>query len=496
MTVELWPHQERAISATVSAIRAHRQSGLWVMPTGTGKTRAFLTLARQLDLPTLVVVHRDELVQQTVAALGEDWPAASVATMPGRGRQPAQVVVATVQSLRGRLSSLSPGQFGLVVFDEAHHAPAASWRGVAGHFRPRLLLGCTATPERLDGQKLSGLFGERPLYTYGLEQAIADGFLVRLRQRAILTDVSLDDVKGRMGDFSVRDLAAAVATEARNAAVVAAYLEYAADRKALVFAVDVRHVEQLRAAFEKAGVPAAAITGAMKLEARRGVLQSFKEGACRVLVSCEVLTEGYDEKSIGCVIMARPTKSKGLYQQCVGRGLRLDEDAGKEDCLVLEMRDRDTRERLVTATHLFGVEVPDCGGGDVLRAAAAERARFEMHPLAPSPSLRARWATGEETRWPTIPSLEGYRARGSWRPQSATDKQLRALKCFGFDVRGELSKEEASYLIGQCYRLDGQYPTPATPAQEKALMAQGLWRPGTSKREATRIIIDMKRGPG
>jgi superfamily II DNA or RNA helicase len=495
MTVELWPHQKEAISATLSAIRSRQQSGLWVMPTGAGKTRAFLTLARQLGLRTLVVVHRDEPVRQTAAALGEVWPTATVATIPGQGRQPAQVVVATVQSLRRKLPGLPPEQFGLVILDEAHHAPATSWGKVVEHFRPQFLLGCTATPERLDGKELSGLFGQEPLYTYELEQAIEEGYLVRFCQRAILTDVSLDEVKARMGDFSVRALASAVATQARNAAIVRAYLEHAPDRKALVFAVDLRHVEQLREEFEKAGVPVAAVTGGMKLEARREVLRSFKEGAYRVLVGCEVLTEGYDEQSIGCVVMARPTLSKALYQQCVGRGLRLHSEGGKRDCLVLDIRDRCSGQRLVTASQLFGAEVPDCEGGDVLQAAGTAREGYKRRPLDPSPSLRARWATGEETPWGAIPNLESYQARGRWEIEPATERQLRAIRRFGLDLRREVTRGEAWHLLSECNRLDRQHPTPATPSQESLLKWYGRWRPGTSKREATRIIIDMKRGP-
>jgi superfamily II DNA or RNA helicase len=496
MTFDLWPHQQGAVATTLSAVQSGRNSGLWVMPTGTGKTRAFVTLARHLDLPTLVVVHRDELSRQAATTFHEVWPEVSVAALPGQGWQDAEVVVATVQSLRGKLSSLSPDRFGLVVLDEAHHAPARSWLKVIEHFRPRLLLGCTATPERLDGKKLSGLFGEKPLYAYGLEQAITDGYLVPLRQRAILTDINLDEVKVRMGDFSVRDLTLAVATQARNRAVVRAYQEHAADRKALVFAVDVKHVEQLRVAFEEAGIPAAAVVGRMKLEERRRVLHAFAEGDYRVLIGCEVLTEGYDEKSIGCVIMARPTMSKALYQQSIGRGLRLHTEAGKKDCLVLDIRDRCTRQRLVTASHLFGADVPDCHGGDVMQAARAERARYQLFPLVPSPSLKARWETGEETRWATLPSLQGYRAVAWWQKRPATEKQLKLLGRFGFDSWRDLTRGEAGYLIDECNRLDELYPTPATPGQEWVLRSRGQWRSGISKRAAMRMIASLMQRAG
>src|SRR5262249_2180262 len=156
---------------------------------------------------------------------------------------------ATVQSLRSKLADLPPDRFGLVVIDEAHHAPARSWVEVMEHFRPRFLLGCTATPRRLDGRDLGEQFGGPPLYGYGLEQAIEDRHLVPIRQSVIRTGVSLDDVPNRMGDFALKPLGRAVAVGSRNRAIVDGYLRYAPDRPALVFAVDLNHVEQLREAF-------------------------------------------------------------------------------------------------------------------------------------------------------------------------------------------------------------------------------------------------------
>src|SRR5262249_40525470 len=152
-----------------AALRAHEEghsAGLWVMPTGCGKTLAFSSLAAQLGRPTLVVVHRRELVAQTEAAFAEAWPAAAVARLPDEGWERATVVVATVQALANRLGQIDPRRFDLAVIDEAHHAVAATWQQVIGHIRPRLLLGCTATPERLDGQPLLPLFGGNLLYEY------------------------------------------------------------------------------------------------------------------------------------------------------------------------------------------------------------------------------------------------------------------------------------------------------------------------------------------
>src|SRR5262249_44830365 len=145
-----------------------------------------------------------------------------------------------------------------------------------------------------------------PLYAYSLQQAIEDGYLVRLRQFAVKTDVSLDGVSIRAGDLASDELAKAVLSSARGRAVVEAYLAHASGRKTIVFAVNLAHVEQLTSQFTEAGVKVVPVTGRMGLDERRRVLADFSSGRYSVLVNCEVCTEGYDERSLGCVVMARP----------------------------------------------------------------------------------------------------------------------------------------------------------------------------------------------
>jgi superfamily II DNA or RNA helicase len=495
MALQLWDHQQAALTKTLDSISSGRRTGLWVLPTGTGKTRTFVALAGQMAVPTLVVVHREELLRQAVETFNALLPGVAVGTLPGDGWQDARIVVATVQSLHRKLDRFPPERFGLVVIDEAHHAVAGMWAKLIDYFRPQFLLGCTATPERLDGRPLEVWFGQ-PLYTYGLRQAIEDGYLVPIRQRSVQTDVDLDTIRASStGDLNKKDLARAVMTRARTEAVVQAFLNHAADLPTLVFAVSLEHAEQLRHAFERAGVRAAAVTGEMKTEYRREVLEDFRRGEYRVLISYEVLTEGYDERSVSCIIMARPTKSRVLYQQCVGRGLRIFPEGGKRDCLVIDIRDRCTRHRLVTVSQLFGADVQDCRGMDVIEAVEAEKRRWALEPLSLSPNLAAKWALGEETAWPRVPDLRGYRPQGWWANHPATERQIKKLtKTYGMVILRPLTSGEASYLIDGCKRTDREYPTPATPGQRFFLWKEGLWRDGMSKREAQSLIAQSKMG--
>ena len=227
--------------------------GLWIMPTGTGKTVAFAALARSLDVPTLV-----RRPPRRTAQAGRGRPSAmsgprtTVGTLPGEGWQESKVVAASVQSLASRLDKIDPARFGLVVADEAHHAPARNWGKALGHFQPRFRLGVTATPCRLDGKPLDAVFGS-VVYRYGLGEAIRDGRIVPLRQKAVHTGVRLRVEAGQDGRCPERRLAQVAATQARAEAVADGYLTRGEGRQALFFAGDLEAVGQIGEALATRG---------------------------------------------------------------------------------------------------------------------------------------------------------------------------------------------------------------------------------------------------
>lgn len=493
-SLTLRPYQLAAIQATTTAIRQGRRSGLWAMPTGCGKTVTFAALAGQLRRRCLVVVHRDELISQAVATFGRMFPGLAVGVVKAErnewdrledGRKPS-VVVASVQSLHTRrLKAIPQGRFGLVIADEAHHVAAPTWKAVLAHFGPHAFtLGVTATPFRADSKGLDAIFGPEPLYSYGLRQAITDGWLVRLRQFAIETRTTLDGVKWRAGDFAENELSRVVNTGARNKVVVNAYQKHAEGRRALVFAVDVQHAHDLSDAFTAAGVRSAAVSGSMPLEDRRSTLAAFDSGEIRVVANCQVLTEGYDSPGIEAILMARPTGSRGFYQQAVGRGLRLAE--GKADLMVLDFVDA-SRHKLVDALSLLGAtRTTDAGGQDVLavvdedrRQAEADRRIASQRPLT--------WRAKAVSPWPDLPDLFGYTPSRAWETAAATDKQLRFLRSFGVEITREITRGEAAHLICRALTLEAAHPTPPTPAQAWRLRKEGIEVP-TTKREAGRLL--------
>jgi type I site-specific restriction endonuclease len=321
------------------------------------------------------------------------------------------------------------------------------------------------------------------------------GILVPLRQHGIETGVRLDRVRITGRDYDPESLAAAVNTRDSNQAVVRAYLRHAEGRPALVFAVDLEHADRLREEFVRAGVHAATVSGDTKPEVRRSVLEDFRDGRLQAVVNVEVLTEGYDERRVSCVVMARPTQSETRYRQCVGRGLRQGPDGGKADCVVLDLIDAAGGRWPVTAPRLFGARVQDGKGRDVREVAREFREQvLPFEPLARTFAQVKRLQNGEDTEWEELPDLRGYTAtRGWWEHQPATDKQLAGLTRFGFEALRPLTKGEASYLIEECERLDQEYPTPATPNQKYFLRTAGQWEEGLSKREATRRIAQVRK---
>ena len=358
-------YQSEAIAAVLAARRRGVRRMVVCLPTGAGKTVIFAALARMARRQVLVLAHREELLAQArdklAVALGEEPGSPLVAIERGSERAPreARVLVASIRSLHEeRLGRVLRGRdFGLIVYDECHHAAAednlrvlrqlgafdADWTGT--------LLGFTATTARGDGRGLDVAF-EEIVYSRTLPDLIDAGFLVPLRGFRVSTNADLRRIGGSGLDFPEEELAEAVDVEERNALVARSIQELARDRRTVVFCVMVRHARHLAQALNAIGVPAGLVHGAMPPERRAAELAAFRSGRLQVLTNVGVLTEGFDDPEVSCVAMARPTRSAGLYAQCVGRGTRLA--PGKKDCLVLDFVDLSSLE-LCTLPSLFGV---------------------------------------------------------------------------------------------------------------------------------------------
>ncbi len=204
------------------------------------------------------------------------------------------------------------------------------------------------------------------VYTYGTKKAIKNGWLVPILGYRLKTETDLSEVKSTAGDYQQDALAEAVNTSLRNAQIVKTWKECAEGRSTVVFAVDIKHSQDLAAEFEKYGIRAAAVWGDDPLRAEK--LAKLKSGEITVLVNCNVLVEGFDAWQVSCVTLARPTKSSSMFTQMIGRGLRLQDGTGnlleatkagmalqKTDCKVIDVVDCSRKCNLVTLPSLLGL---------------------------------------------------------------------------------------------------------------------------------------------
>lgn len=359
--MNLRPYQREAVEAVIAARRRGVRRMVVALPTGAGKTVIFSHLARLARRQVLVLVHREELLGQARDKLERALGGRSVVAVErGAERAPeeAAVLVCSIRSLHeARLARVMHGRdVGLVIYDECHHAAAEDNLRVLRQLRAfdddftGTLLGFTATTERGDGKGLDAVF-ETIVYQRGLPEMIADGYLVPLRGYRVATSADLTRLSASGRDFREDELGEAVDIEERNALVARSIQELARDRRTIAFCVTVNHARSLCQSLNALGVAAGIVHGAMPLDRRAKALRDFREGRTQVLTNVAVLTEGFDDPGVSCIAMARPTRSPGLYAQCVGRGTRLHPD--KKDCLILDFVDL-SELSLCTLPSLFG----------------------------------------------------------------------------------------------------------------------------------------------
>jgi ATP-dependent helicase IRC3 len=354
------PYQYEAVAALLAATARGVQRPLLVLPTGTGKTIVFALLVQRRGGRSLILAHRDELIQQAVDKLRLVDPTLPLGIVQAtRDEHTAPTVVASVQTLsrRTRLTRLVP-DFQTIVIDEAHHAPAPTYRRILDYCRAwhpdgPLVVGVTATPERGDRQSLRPVF-ERIVYQKTLLEMMQAGYLVDLRALQVLLQADFDALRTAHGDFVDAELETLLLAANAPAQVLAVFQAHATDRKALLFTPTVALAYAMADTFQRAGIAAEALDGTTRLATRRAILQRLHTGETRVVANCAVLTEGFDEPSVNCIIIARPTQSALLYQQMLGRGTRTY--PGKTDCLVLDVVGVSTRHTLHTAATLFGCD--------------------------------------------------------------------------------------------------------------------------------------------
>lgn len=331
------PIQTEALEALAKTRMDGYQRGLVVLATGLGKTWLAAFDAQQMGARrVLFVAHREEILNQAAETFLRIRPRARVGFFMGQMRDTqVDILCASVQTL-GRLAHLSrfaPQHFDYIVVDEFHHAAAPTYRQLLTHFAPQFLIGLTATPDRTDQSDILSLCDDNLVYTCNLFAGVTAGLLAPFHYFGIWDEsVNYKEISWRNGRFDPEQLASKLATLARARHALRQWRDKAQQRT-LAFCVSVRHAEYMAEQFRNGGIVAAAVYSGSEMS-RGDALAQLADGRLQVIFSVDLFSEGVDLPSIDTVLMLRPTESKILFLQQLGRGLR--KAAGKEKLVVLD----------------------------------------------------------------------------------------------------------------------------------------------------------------
>ena len=437
---------------------------LGVAATGAGKTvMAAEIIKNTLPEKCLFLADAQELVKQTAQKVWKwtrELPAIEMAHE--KAKVGDSVVIATTQSIAQRLDKWPRDYFSLIIVDEAHRNTLGTLAmRVLGHFNEAQVIGITATPFRSDKKQLS-TFYEAVCCEIGLMRLIQEGFLSKILVKSVPVGVDLSDVRTTAGDYNDADLGDAI--EPHLSKLAQLLKEHASERKTVVFLPLIETSKRFTQACNDLGLKAVHVDGKDK-DALRGDWQ--------VICNAQLLTTGWDEPSVDCVYILRPTKSLVMYSQMVGRGTRIH--PGKENLLLLDplyLSDRHDLirpARLVARTEEEATSIQDkldVGESsdllDTRKEAEADRLKAMADQLAKNALRAARTVDAIELALNLNASdLAEYEPEFMWESMPMTDKQREVLENNGIDVTTIKSKGHASKVLDLIFkRRDLKLATP------------------------------------
>ncbi|WP_312832412.1 DEAD/DEAH box helicase [Sedimentibacter saalensis] len=335
--VELREHQKEALDNLNKMRQEGNSIALIYHATGTGKTVTAVADAKAVGKKTLFLAHRNELISQAYDTFEEMWPDADVNMYAAETKSHyGDVVCGSIQSVNANLEQFKPDEFGYIIIDEAHHSAADSYKKILGYFKPEFTLGLTATPERADGEQILNMF-KNVAHKLDLKTAVERDELVPVRCIRIKTNIDLTNVRFNGIKYNFLDLESKMYIPERNNLIVDTYLNYVIDKKTVIFCVSVKHGDEIARLLQEKGVAASSVSGSTNPKKRKEILSQYENGDIDVLCACDLLNEGWDSPKTEVLFMARPTMSKTIYMQQLGRGMRKFQ--GKECLLVFDFVD-------------------------------------------------------------------------------------------------------------------------------------------------------------
>ena len=388
--LDLKKHQIEALKS-LQAMRDNSETiALLHHATGTGKTVTAVMDAKNCGGRTLFLAHTQELVNQAAETFRKLWPSVTVGRYVENMKQPnAHVVCGSVQSVALHLDEFRDDAFDYLIVDEAHHASADTYQKILSYFKPAFTLGLTATPERTDDGKVILEIFKNTAHKLDIQTAVEIGELVPIRCIRIHTNIDLTKVRFNSVQYNIRDLESKIYVPERNRLIVDTWRQYVRDKRTVVFCASVKHAEQIAELFREAGVRAASVSGGMKQAERKEFQDKFVSREIQVLCACDLLNEGWDCPETEVLFMARPTMSRVLYTQQLGRGMRLY--PGKESLMVFDFVDNASQYNMPQSLHrLF--KLKEYRPGQLAVAPGARKAaEAELYAKGEKPEALIDW---------------------------------------------------------------------------------------------------------
>lgn len=513
MGQELRPYQQQARDRIHAEWDAGHTRTLLVLPTGTGKTIVFASVAAdqvRAGDRVLILAHRGELLEQAADKLQRSTGLVSAVEKAESTCLDSwyRVVVGSVQTLQrpARLERFPRDYFGTIIIDEAHHAITDGYRRILDYFSGAKVLGVTATPDRGDMRNLGEVF-DSLAFEYKLTDAIKEGYLCKIMAQTIPLQLDITSVTMSGGDYAVGDLGTALDPYLEQ--IAAEMANRCKGRKTVVFLPLIKTSQKFRDLLNTHGFRAAEVNG--QSDDRRQVLADFDAGKYNVLCNSMLLTEGWDCPSVDCVVVLRPTKVRSLYSQMVGRGTRLS--PGKTDLLLLDflwMTDKHElcrpadlvcEDRAVARQMTETLAESGCPE-DIEQAAAqasedvvAQREEALAKQLEEQRRKKAKLVDPLQYEMSIqAEDLAGYVPAFGWEAGPPSEQQTAALEKLGILPDAVESAGKAALLLDRLNKRRDEGLT--TPKQIRCLEKYGFQHVGTWSFEAARHMIDRIAAQG
>jgi len=491
-------YQKQCHEAVIQDYNSGINKILITLFTGAGKTFILIKLLEKMGFKRILwLSFQTELVEQTALAfIKEKFDDQTYDSAKEQGflewvktsdkigcikadlfKVDAEVTMGSVMTVKNRLELLSPDYFDCIVCDEAHCFGSMSAVNTINYFTPKLLIGCTATPHRVDGMMLGDIF-EKITFEYGLDRGIADGYAAELDAIRVKTTTSLDKVRTTAGELNQKDLSDEINTPDRNQLIAASWLKYCEGRQTIVFCCDIQHAVDLAETFRDNGINCVAVSSNEELTPDRSKnIKKYKSGEIQVITNVSILVAGFDHPDTGCAIMASPTKSLTKYLQAVGRTARLKSpeyvSKFRQRAIILDIVDVTSRHNLINAWELdkkkpieertFTTQEKK----DLLLAARAKKKLehtrdedervnlLQLPKFKISNSIRMQEpATQGQLKWITDLGYDVINTHYTYKMATeiisnlpATDKQIYVIKKHGYNVSNGVTRKEAEIVF-------------------------------------------------